>query len=61
MLLGDVMGVPFRWGVRMPVAFKLEEHGVRKLKVARRHGVVFASFDEAVPAFEDYLGLLMLG
>jgi salicylate 5-hydroxylase large subunit len=64
-LKGDLMGVPFRRGVKkqggMPADFKLEEHGLRKLKVATRHGVVFASFDEAVPSFEDYLGPLMLG
>jgi salicylate 5-hydroxylase large subunit len=64
-LKGDLMGVPFRRGVKkqggMPADFNLEEHGLRKLMVARRHGVVFASFAEAAPSFEDYLGPLMLG
>jgi salicylate 5-hydroxylase large subunit len=64
-LKGDLMGVPFRRGVKkqggMPTDFRLEEHGLRKLRVARRHGVVFASFDAAAPTFEAYLGPLMLG
>jgi len=63
-LKGDLLGVPFRRGVKkqggMPADFRLEDHGLTKLKVASRHGVVFASFDTAVPAFEDYLGPLML-
>ena len=59
-LKGNLIGVPYRRGVRkqggMPADFKLEEHGLRKLRVAVHHGVVFASFDPAVPAFADYLG-----
>ncbi|MBK8740763.1 MAG: Rieske 2Fe-2S domain-containing protein [Betaproteobacteria bacterium] len=59
-LKGNLIGVPYRRGVRkqggMPADFKLEEHGLRKLQVAVHHGVVFASFDPAVPAFADYLG-----
>jgi salicylate 5-hydroxylase large subunit len=64
-LSGDLIGVPFRRGVKkqggMPADFRLEEHGLRKLKVAARHGVVFACFDQSAPSFEDYLGPLMLG
>ncbi len=63
-LKGDLQGVPFRRGVKqdgkinggMPKEFKIEEHGLTKLKVATRGGVVFASFDHEVEAFEDYLG-----
>ncbi|MEP7208565.1 MAG: aromatic ring-hydroxylating dioxygenase subunit alpha [Casimicrobiaceae bacterium] len=63
-LKGDLQGVPFRRGVKqdgrvcggMPDDFKREEHGLTKLKVAARNGVVFASFDEAVEPLEDYLG-----
>jgi salicylate 5-hydroxylase large subunit len=63
-LQGDLQGLPFRRGVRqdgvvqggMPPEFKLEENGLTKLKVARRGGVVFASFDHSVESFEDYLG-----
>jgi salicylate 5-hydroxylase large subunit len=68
-LKGDLQGVPFRRGVKqdgkvnggMPKDFKLEEHGLTKLKVATRGGVVFASFDHGVEPLEDYLGPEMLG
>jgi salicylate 5-hydroxylase large subunit len=63
-LNGDLQGVPFRRGVKqdgkvqggMPKEFKTEEHGLTKLKVAARGGVVFASFDHEVESLEDYLG-----
>ena len=52
-LKGDLQGVPFRRGVKqdgkvnggMPADFKPADHGLTKLKVATRGGVVFASFD----------------
>lgn len=57
---GNLIGVPFQKGVRgqggMPVEFSREEHGLRKLQVATRHGVVFASFDPDVEPFESYVG-----
>ena len=50
--------VPFRRGVKgnggMPADFDLASHGLRKLAVARRHGVVFASFGTP-PPLEAYL------
>ena len=63
-LQGDLLGLPFRRGVKqdgqvqggMPADFKLEDHGLTRLQVARRGGAVFASFDPAVESFEDYLG-----
>jgi len=63
-LKGDLQGVPFRRGVKqdgkinggMPKEFKVEEHGLTKLKVATRGGVVFASFDHEVEPLEDFLG-----
>lgn len=64
-LKGNLLGVPFRRGVKkqggMPADFNLEQHGLQKLNVAERHGVVFASFDLNMPSFEDYLGTSMLG
>ncbi len=58
-LRGDLIGVPFRRGLKaqggMPSDFELTQNGLRKLKVARRHGVVFASFAHEVEPFEDYL------
>ena len=67
-LKGDLQGVPFRRGVKqdgkvnggMPQDFKLEEHGLTKLKVATRGGVVFASFDHDVESLEDFLGPVIL-
>ena len=63
-LRGNLIGVPFRRGVRrqggMPADFRLEDHGLTRFKVARRHGVVFASLAEEMPSFEDYLGPTML-
>ena len=57
---GTLQAVPFRRGVKgqggMPKDFALDQHGLRALKVARRNGVVFASFADAVEPFEDYLG-----
>jgi salicylate 5-hydroxylase large subunit len=68
-LKGDLQGVPFRRGVKqdgqvnggMPTNFDTADHGLTKLKVATRGGVVFASFDPAVESFEDYLGPSILG
>jgi len=57
---GKLLGVPFKNGVKgqggMPEDFALEDHGLNKLAVSVRNGVVFASFDHDVESFEDYLG-----
>ncbi|MBQ0943205.1 aromatic ring-hydroxylating dioxygenase subunit alpha [Ideonella sp. 4Y16] len=66
---GSLKGVPFQRGVRkgdqvhggMPADFSPAEHGLTRLKVARRGGAVFASFDHGVESFEDYLGPTILG
>ncbi len=56
---GQLIAVPFRRGVKgqggMAADFALADHGLRRLSVARRHGVVFASFSDAVEPLEDYL------
>ncbi len=67
-LKGDLQGVPFRRGVKqegvvqggMPADFKPADHGLTKLKVAARGGVVFASFDHEVEPLEDFLGPAIL-
>jgi salicylate 5-hydroxylase large subunit len=63
-LKGNLVGVPFRRGLRqqggMPPEFSLEEHALQTLSVTERHGVVFATFDAGVPALADYLGTSML-
>ncbi|MDH4391054.1 MAG: aromatic ring-hydroxylating dioxygenase subunit alpha [Aquabacterium sp.] len=68
-LKGDLQGVPLRRGIKqdgqvhggMPADFKTADHGLTKLKVATRGGVVFASFDPDVEPFEDFLGPTILG
>lgn len=63
-LAGNLLGVPFRRGVRrdgrveggMPPDFKLEERSLVKLKVETYNGVVFASFDHSVPPLAEYFG-----
>ncbi len=63
-LEGNLIRAPLRRGVKgqggMPADFDLGKHGLRKLKVACRHGVVFASFANELEPFEDYLGPAML-
>jgi len=63
-LKGNLIGVPFRRGVKkqggMPADFDTKQHGLRKLKVAVRNGVVFASFAADVEPLEEYFGESML-
>ncbi len=63
-LEGNLIGVPFRRGLKkqggMPADFDLKAHGLAKLRVARRNGVVFASFAQDVEPLEDYLGEAIL-
>ncbi|GAA0226894.1 aromatic ring-hydroxylating dioxygenase subunit alpha [Marinomonas primoryensis] len=67
-LEGNLQGVPFRRGVKqdgkvkggMSKDFKTSDHGLTKLLVAVRGGVVFASFDHDIESFEDFLGPTML-
>ena len=58
-LKGNLIGVPFRRGIKqqggMPADFDMGQHGLRRLGVARRNGVVFASYSDAVEPLEDYL------
>lgn len=63
-LAGNLTGVPFRRGLKkeggMPASFRLDEHGLRKLNVTTRRGVVFASCAADIPPLEDYLGAEIL-
>jgi salicylate 5-hydroxylase large subunit len=58
-LAGNLLGVPFRRGVKgqggFDADFALGEHNLAQLNVARRHGVIFASFSDAVEPLEEYL------
>jgi anthranilate 1,2-dioxygenase large subunit len=57
---GRLQGLPFRRGTRgqggMPADFDLSQHGLGKLRVARRGGSVWATFSPDTPSFEDYCG-----
>lgn len=61
---GDLSGVPFMKGVGghggMPADFDRADHGLKKLNVASRHGVLFASEADDMEPIEDYLGDKML-
>ncbi|PTB22789.1 salicylate hydroxylase [Trinickia symbiotica] len=67
-LKGNLVGVPFRRGVKqdgkinggMPSDFDPKEHGLTKLNVATRNGVIFASFDPDLPSLEAFLGPTIL-
>jgi salicylate 5-hydroxylase large subunit len=62
---GRLLGLPFRRGYKgkggMPADFDLAAHGLERLAVARRNGVVFASFATPNETLETYLGPKMLG
>lgn len=57
---GDLIGVPFRRGIRgnggMPQDFDMSKNGLTKLRVASRAGVIFATFDPNTPPLETFLG-----
>jgi salicylate 5-hydroxylase large subunit len=63
-LKGNLIGVPFRRGLRkngevrggMPADFDPKDRPLNKLAVTVRNGVIFASFDHDTEPFESYLG-----
>ena len=59
-LKGNLLGVPFRRGVRrqggMPADFDPAHHGLRRLRVEVVNGLVWATFSPETPPFRDYLG-----
>lgn len=59
-LQGDLLGVAFKDGINgqggMKPDFCLEDHGLRKLRIATLHGLVFGSFSDDVPPIDEYLG-----
>ena len=67
-LQGDLQGVPFRRGVKqggqvhggMPADFNPADHGLTRLRVACRGGLVFATFDHAMESLEDFIGPAVL-
>jgi salicylate 5-hydroxylase large subunit len=61
---GALSGVPFIRGVNghggMPDDFVREDHNLQRLKVATRHGAIFATEASDMEPLEDYLGPKML-
>ena len=59
-LHGKLRGVPFIKGVKqqggMPSDFDRADHDLPRMKVARRNGVIFASFADDPPELASYLG-----
>jgi anthranilate 1,2-dioxygenase large subunit/terephthalate 1,2-dioxygenase oxygenase component alpha subunit len=59
-LKGNLTGVAFMRGVQrqggMPPEFRREDHNLRKLKVAEFCGLIFGSFADHPPDFQEYLG-----
>lgn len=59
-LKGELQGLPFIRGVGgkggMPADFKKSEHGMRSLRVSMIGGSVWATFSDAAPSLEEYLG-----
>ena len=61
---GALQGLPFRHGLKgnggMPSDFDIAEHGLRRLRVATRAGVIFATFRDDTEPLEDYIGPTIL-
>jgi len=57
---GALQAVPFRRGIKdgagLPPDFDLAQHNLRRLRIESYRGLVFATFDDAVPALADYIG-----
>ena len=64
-LKGDLSHAAFSQGLRgeggLPKDFKLEDHGLQKLRVATLCGLVFATFSDDTPPLEEWLGEVATG
>ncbi|MGE0666152.1 MAG: Rieske 2Fe-2S domain-containing protein [Sphingomonadales bacterium] len=60
---GDLLGVPFRRGLKgmsgMPAEFDMKANGLQKLRAESYKGVVFATFRDDTESLHDYLGVEM--
>ncbi|MFT5132687.1 MAG: anthranilate 1,2-dioxygenase large subunit [Gammaproteobacteria bacterium] len=63
-LKGNLIGLPFRRGLGgrggMPEGFKMEEHGLDKLRVGTVGDLIFATFSHEVEDLHAYLGPVMV-
>src|SRR5215472_5686226 len=59
-LAGNLESIAFRRGIAgkggMPDGFRLEAHGLKKLRVDHFGGLVFGTLSEAAPPLGDYIG-----
>lgn len=59
-LKGDLVSAAYRRGIRgeggLPADFRLEDHGLPKLRVDRFCGLVFASYAQDIEPLADWLG-----
>ena len=62
-LAGNLKSVAFRRGIGgkggMPESFRLEEHGLRKLRTDHFAGLVFGTLSPEAPPLADYIGNLI--
>lgn len=62
---GALLGLPFRHGLKghggMPDDFSPAAHGLQRLRVALRNGVIFATFRGETEPLADYIGPTILG
>jgi len=62
-LAGNLDSVPFRRGIAgkggMPASFKLEEHGLKKLRVDTFGDLVFGTLSQEAPPLANYIGNLI--
>lgn len=63
-LKGQLLGVPFRRGIRgeggMPDDFDMKRHGLDRLRVETVGGMIFATFSASIEPLRDYLGPLVV-
>lgn len=59
-LKGELIGVPFRRGIRgeggMPPGFDMKRHGLDRLRVETINGMIYATFSATVEPLREFLG-----
>jgi anthranilate 1,2-dioxygenase large subunit len=63
-LTGALRSVAFQRGINgkggMPADFRLSDHNLERVRTVSCEGLVFGSFSDAAPPFEEYLGPAMV-
>lgn len=59
-MAGNLTGVPMRKGLNgaggYPSDFRMEDHGMKRIRIAKFCGIVFGTLSDATPPLEEYLG-----